>query len=151
METKYEIRWKNHNHNYICHILDNLYTINWVNQPCTCSFTFCYFTDIDECTTKTHKCHINAICANNNGSYDCTCRNGYTGDGFSCKGKWPFYYGDRFVEIFICKISKYNLFGYSKHTINIYTYNINWIVRYCRICGCVEPKIICLFVLFIVL
>ena len=44
-------------------------------------------TDVDECTEGTSKCHDNATCINNVGSYDCTCIFGYTGDGFNCNGK----------------------------------------------------------------
>ena len=31
-------------------------------------------------------CHPNASCVDMNGSYTCTCKNGFTGDGFSCHG-----------------------------------------------------------------
>ena len=40
--------------------------------------------DIDECGTKTHNCHGVAYCHNNDGSFTCSCRTGYTGDGWSC-------------------------------------------------------------------
>ena len=46
-----------------------------------------YMSDIDECTKLLHSCNLNAVCNNTNGSYECTCRNGYTGDGHSCAGK----------------------------------------------------------------
>ena len=42
--------------------------------------------DIDECNT-THGCHSNATCSNIAGSYNCECKDGFTGDGFSCSGK----------------------------------------------------------------
>ncbi|EAL71369.1 hypothetical protein DDB_G0272434 [Dictyostelium discoideum AX4] len=43
-------------------------------------------TDIDECTTGTHKCVSPATCANTQGSYNCNCPAGYTKstDGLSC-------------------------------------------------------------------
>ena len=41
--------------------------------------------DIDECTTN--PCDANAVCLNTNGSFDCTCRPGFDGDGKVCKGK----------------------------------------------------------------
>ena len=44
-------------------------------------------TDIDECATKTHNCNLKANCTNNNGSFECVCKEGYTGDGKSCSGK----------------------------------------------------------------
>ena len=43
--------------------------------------------EIDECKDGSHDCHINASCTNIPGSYNCTCRPGYTGNGRICKGK----------------------------------------------------------------
>ena len=42
--------------------------------------------DIDECSKNSDTCHSNATCNNNPGSYDCQCRNGYTGNGHTCTG-----------------------------------------------------------------
>ena len=47
--------------------------------------------DIDECTDDLliHECHLDAICSNNIGSYDCTCRAGTWGDGwFDCSTEY---------------------------------------------------------------
>ena len=46
-----------------------------------------FFIDTDECATNTHNCHINAVCNNTEGSHNCTCEPGYSGDGSSCIGK----------------------------------------------------------------
>ena len=44
-------------------------------------------TDIDECASpETNECHDNAECSNTEGSYTCSCRVGYTGDGKNCAG-----------------------------------------------------------------
>ena len=43
--------------------------------------------DIDECSNGSHDCDLNANCTNTNGSYSCTCKEGYTGKGESCQGK----------------------------------------------------------------
>ena len=41
--------------------------------------------DIDECET-TNNCHTNSHCSNNPGSYECTCKEGYSGNGTLCAG-----------------------------------------------------------------
>ena len=42
--------------------------------------------DIDECTGNV--CAENADCMNTDGSFQCFCQNGYTGDGITnCSGK----------------------------------------------------------------
>ena len=46
-----------------------------------------YFADIDECSTNSHSCDVNAACSNVQGSYTCTCQVGYSGDGKTCTGK----------------------------------------------------------------
>ncbi|XP_068711961.1 fibropellin-3-like isoform X2 [Montipora foliosa] len=43
-------------------------------------------TDLDECKIATHTCHVDATCNNTVGSYNCTCNQGFTGDGITC---WP--------------------------------------------------------------
>ena len=42
-------------------------------------------TDDDECVLNVHHCDPMATCKNTNGSYDCICNQGYTGDGYDCK------------------------------------------------------------------
>ena len=55
------------------------------------SFIFfaCNFADLEECSTNTHNCDVNADCVNTVGSYSCKCRAGYSGDGQTCNGKKP--------------------------------------------------------------
>ena len=40
-------------------------------------------TDDNECV-DIEPCHSNATCANNIGSFECTCLTGYEGDGIIC-------------------------------------------------------------------
>ena len=49
-----------------------------------------FTTDIDECSTETSPCDENANCTNSDGSYNCTCKLGFTGDGTTCKGTLNF-------------------------------------------------------------
>ena len=42
--------------------------------------------DIDECSIE-NECHQNATCNNTKGSYNCTCKDGFEGDGKNCTGK----------------------------------------------------------------
>ena len=43
--------------------------------------------DLDECTTNSHTCDVNAVCQNTAGSHSCSCKEGYTGNGKTCYGK----------------------------------------------------------------
>ena len=43
--------------------------------------------DIDECSAFSSICDINAICRNSEGSYLCSCKEGFAGDDKACKGK----------------------------------------------------------------
>ena len=45
-----------------------------------------FTTDIDECVATPGKCHNEAACNNTHGSYVCTCKPGYIGDGLNCTG-----------------------------------------------------------------
>lgn len=50
-------------------------------------FLYCFFfvfTDIDECFSM--PCGNNSVCLNTDGSFECSCLSGFTGDGFSCEG-----------------------------------------------------------------
>ena len=42
--------------------------------------------DLDECLLGVHNCDIDerAICLNQDGSYECTCKGNYFGNGISC-------------------------------------------------------------------
>ena len=40
--------------------------------------------DIDECALNTDNCNANAACADTEGSFTCTCNQGYEGNGVTC-------------------------------------------------------------------
>ena len=43
--------------------------------------------DIDECISDSADCHDNATCTNTDGTYECTCDSGFSGDGFTCSSE----------------------------------------------------------------
>lgn len=45
--------------------------------------------DADECSLETHDCSADAYCNDTVGSFKCTCRIGFTGDGRKCRSKIP--------------------------------------------------------------
>ena len=70
-----------------------LYDFNW--QECQNDdapkhpllLRLCFFaTDEDECVLQS-PCDENADCKNIDGSFECACRSGYTGDGITCDGE----------------------------------------------------------------
>ena len=44
--------------------------------------------DDDECANGRHNCDMNANCTNTDGSFECTCNDGYFGDGKTCISKF---------------------------------------------------------------
>ena len=43
--------------------------------------------DINECETGSNLCNGSADCADTDGSYECMCMTGYSGDGFICESE----------------------------------------------------------------
>ena len=63
--------------------------INADNNACLKNFksqTIIYIlpTDVNECDTNEHNCDQNAYCVNTFGSFDCTCRRNFAGNGTYC-------------------------------------------------------------------
>lgn len=49
---------------------------------------FVFLIDINECLNSTlNGCHVEATCNNTIGSFVCTCKTGYLGDGKDCAGR----------------------------------------------------------------
>ena len=44
--------------------------------------------DIDECNENRNNCDDNANCTNTNGSFTCTCIEGWSGDGVTCTSEF---------------------------------------------------------------
>jgi len=44
--------------------------------------------NVDMCASKSGVCSPFATCTNVPGSFKCTCKPGFKGTGFTCKGKW---------------------------------------------------------------
>ena len=45
-----------------------------------------FISDSDECQMSTHNCSDNATCINTEGSFNCSCKPGYRGNGYNCSG-----------------------------------------------------------------
>ena len=62
-----------------------------------------FFVDLDtnECTEGKRVCDVNAECNNTLGSYKCTCKDGYEGNGTNCTGQ-----SEAKVPINVFKIKK---------------------------------------------
>ena len=59
---------------------------NFFKLPCF-ALLFILFLDINECSNISfNTCDPNANCTNTDGSYICTCLDGYYGDGEICEG-----------------------------------------------------------------
>ena len=68
-------------------VLSRTTLIRTITRQTFHSFTiFCVVTDIDECTANAHDCHLDATCSNTDGSFTCSCNQGYSGDGKQCGG-----------------------------------------------------------------
>ena len=46
-----------------------------------------WIADENECETGKHNCRANANCKNTKGSFECTCKPGYSGNGVNCTGE----------------------------------------------------------------
>ena len=56
------------------------------------------YVDIDESSTSSYSCDVNAVCSNTVGCYACACKAGFTGDENTCTAE-PFNW-------YVCFLSK---------------------------------------------
>lgn len=50
------------------------------------NFHHFFLPDDDECAVS-NSCSVNATCTNTPGSFECTCKDGFYGDGMTCTGE----------------------------------------------------------------
>ena len=63
-------------------------TVWWTVCVCCALIIIVYISDVDECQNDTlNNCDDNADCFDTEGSFNCTCREGYNGTGVQCQGK----------------------------------------------------------------
>ena len=86
-------------------------------------FQYLFHPDIDECSTEIHNCAARAICTNTNGSYTCTCIEGYEGDGVNCHGKFIFMV---FIYIYIYIYNYINCSVSQTYIVSHYSANNNY-------------------------
>ena len=63
---------------------------NSITKPVSV-ISYHFNSDIDECQPSKNNCHFDAECVNTEGSYECRCRPGYQGNGFTCVCKLCFF------------------------------------------------------------
>ena len=70
--------------NKIFRLIHSIYTMYMYTYllACMCS------ADINECEQEIHSCSPYANCTDTDGSFNCTCREGFEGDGFNCTGMY---------------------------------------------------------------
>ena len=77
---------------YHANIVFTIFQANSVTENRTSLFSLTSYlsclTDIDECATQTDDCSPNADCTNADGTFQCTCNVGFTGDGKTCDGRF---------------------------------------------------------------
>ena len=65
---------------------------------------FSFHSDINECLINNGGCHSDAICTNTPGSFSCSCKSGYQGNGLNCLGifffLFPYYLFLYLFELF---------------------------------------------------
>ena len=60
---------------------------------------FFFFSDIDECSVDSSPCDDNADCTNSDGSYSCTCKQGFSGNGVVCTGGLMFFLNETMFHV----------------------------------------------------
>ena len=71
-------------------LVSSILVINLMVQLCAVSDIKFLWTslDLDECILELDDCDENAICSNNDGGYNCSCKRNYFGNGRLCFGQF---------------------------------------------------------------
>jgi len=77
--------------NYITEMEYSAVIYSMLNMQQTCSFSLMEYKLVftafsDPCLANNGGCNANADCLTVNGAVSCTCRAGYSGDGYTCTG-----------------------------------------------------------------
>ena len=59
-----------------------------IHQPLVSTPTWYAFAAVDPCPINNGGCSADATCTFVNGGRSCTCKTGFTGNGFACAGEW---------------------------------------------------------------
>ena len=73
--------------------IDKFFKLNFRLLLLDFKFFFCsivFNSDTEECLSDQHNCHPNADCISTQGSFICSCKDGFLGDGRECVGKLKF-------------------------------------------------------------
>ena len=69
----------------------DVYFLSFALYSCVFTLSFVLILDIDECASDKHNCSDDAACNNTKGSFNCTCKPGFTGNGYKCEGEHDMY------------------------------------------------------------
>ena len=85
-----------------------------------------FVADIDECSMNGSPCDQNAECLNFEGSYSCTCKDGFTGNGTVCDGKFTLYRqlmsAEGFYVFYLVFLSVVSLFVHLCFCLSLYCF-----------------------------
>ena len=95
-----------------------------------------FSTDINECISGSAECHDNATCTNTDGSYECTCDAGFSGDGFNCTSEETLNYfipSSLFPYLIVIRDFPYSLYPWEVYLVEIAykCFNLKTLVMLC--------------------
>ena len=67
---------------------------------------------MNECEVDEDKCHMFASCNDTQGSYDCLCNEGFSGNGTTCTGKLELNHTLAIISHYVCLSLRLNITEY---------------------------------------